>query len=399
MDSTIRTTILSAIEHSEAELRSIRDFLYENPEVGGEEEKAGALLIKTLKSHGFEVCEDFHGIAHAFRAVCDSGKPGPAIGLAAEYDALPGIGHGCGHNIIATAALGAAFGLQAVLPEIGGKVIVYGTPGEECLCTKVQLSEEGAFDEADVMMMMHPNIVNLSSDGTMAIDSWQVEFDGRSSHAGTQPEDGINALDAAVHFYSLIGFEKQYLKDTNIYGVFADGGEKCSVIPAHAAVKYLVRAKDVKTIRKIRQMFERCAEAAAKAVGATWRIWRNEPANADMRTNQAVSDVFNRFYAELGGGEMPHVFSGGSTDMADVSYRVPAIHPWVGMDCPQYQLHSKEFADLTITEAGDRALRLGASALALTGAELLTSPQLMAEVKAEFAALQAEVAAEMAAEG
>lgn len=346
--------------------------------------------MKKLQEHGFEVTADFHGIDYAFRAVFDSGKPGPVIGLTAEYDALPGIGHGCGHNLIAAAALGAAYGLQAILPETGGKAVVYGTPGEECICTKVQLTDEGAFDEADAVMMVHPNPVNMSSGSTMAIDSWQIEFYGRSSHAGAQPEDGINALDAAVHFYTLIGFEKQYLKDTNIYGVFVDGGEKCSVIPDHAAVKYLARAKNVETIDRIRKLFERCAEAASNATGASYKIWRNEPANLDLRTNKTVSDVFNRYYEALGGGEMPHTFTGGSTDLANVSHRIPAIHAWVGLGCPQCQIHSREFADMTVTEAGNKALRLGAEALALTGAELLTSPAMVKAMKAEFAEMQKE---------
>lgn len=378
----IKETVLKELD----ELCEIRTYLYENPEVGGEEKKASALLTQTLRDHGFEVQENFHDITYAFRAVFDSGKEGAVIGLTAEYDALPAMGHGCGHNIIAAAALGAAFALKEVLPETGGKVVVYGTPGEECICSKVQLTEEGAFDEADVVMQVHPNIVNAASGSTLAIDSWQIEFYGRSSHAGVQPWDGINALDAAVHFYTLVGFEKQYLPDTNIYGVFVDGGEKCSVIPDHASVKFLVRAKTMKDIGVIRAMFERCAAAAAGAVGATWKIWRNEPANADVITNQALSEVFNRYYEEAGGGSMPEGVRGASTDMGDVSHRVPCIHPWIGLDCPQYQLHSKEFADMTVTEKGRQALQRGAEALALTGTEVLTSPSLLAAVKEEFAA-------------
>lgn len=384
MNNELQKKILDTVEQNLPELKEIRTYLYENPEVGGEEEKAYALLTKTLNAHGFAVTENFHGIEHCFRAVADSGKPGPSIGLTAEYDALPAMGHGCGHNIIATAPMGAAFALQAVLPETGGKVVLFGTPGEECICSKVPLAEEGAFDEVDVAMTVHPNPVNQASGKTTAIDSWQIDFYGKSSHAGAHPEEGINALDAAVHFYSLIGFEKQYLKDTNIYGVFADGGEKCSVIPDHAAVKYLVRAKDMETIGRIREMFERCAEGAAKAVGAAYKIWRNEPANKDLITNETLSAVFNQYYEELGGGELPHMDSTGSTDMGDVSYVVPTIHPWIGLDCPSYQLHSKEFADVTITEAGDSAIKLGAEALALTGARVLTSPKLLEEIKKEF---------------
>ena len=372
------------------ELKRIRDYLYQNPEVGGTEEKASALLTKTYEEHGFEVTRDFHKIPYCFRAVYDSGKPGPSIGLTSEYDALPEIGHGCGHNIIATAPMGAAFALKAVLDEIGGKVVVFGTPAEECFVSKVPLANEGAFKEVDIAMTVHPNPVNLASGKTTALDAWQVDFYGKSAHAGAHPEDGINALDAAVHFYTLIGFEKQYLKDTNIYGVFADGGEKCSVIPDHAAVKYLIRANTVKDVMKVRAMFERCASAAAGAVGATYKIWNNEPGNMDMVTNETLGDVFNRYYEELGGGAMPKGNSGGSTDMGDVSHVVPAIHPWIGLNCPAFNLHSKGFADATITAAGDKAIEVGGKALALTAIDVLTKPELLAAIKAEFAEAQKE---------
>lgn len=386
MNSQWKEKITKTVEQNMDELCSIRTYLYENPEVGGTEEKAYALLTKTLKEHGFDLTLNFHNIDYCFKAVYDSGRPGPSIGITMEFDALPGMGHGCGHNLIATAPMGAAFALKEILGETGGRVVLFGTPGEECVCSKVQLTEEGAFDEVDVAMTVHPNPVNLSSGSTTAIDSWQVDFYGKSAHAGAHPEEGINALDAAVHFYTLIGFEKQYLKDTNIYGVFADGGEKCSVIPDFAAVKYLVRAKDVQSIEKIRQMFERCAAAAAGAVGASYKIWRNEPANKNVITNQAMSTVFNRFYEELGGGNMPHIDSTGSTDMGDVSHAVPTIHPWLGLNCPSLQLHSKEFADVTVTVEGDQMIRRGACALAMTAAEILTDPALLAAVKDEFAA-------------
>ncbi len=380
----LKEKIKKTVSDNMSELIKIRNYLYENPEVGGEEEKACAVITESLEKHGFSLTREFHGIPYCFRAEADSGRPGPCVGLTAEFDALPGMGHGCGHNIIATAAMGAAFAIQAIIDKTGGRVVLFGTPGEECICSKVQLTEEGAFDECDVVMTVHPNPVNLSSGKTLAIDSWQVDFYGKSSHAGANPEGGINALDAAVHFYTLIGFEKQYIAGTNIYGVFADGGEKCSVIPDHAAVKYLVRAKNTAEIKKIRAMFERCAQAASEAVGATYRIWRNEPANRDMVTNQALSDTFNRYYSGLGGGDMPHIDSTGSTDMGNVSYSVPSIHPWIGLDCPEFQLHSKEFADMTVTEAGDRTLRLGAEALALTGMEVLTSPDLLRRIKEEY---------------
>ena len=386
MQDEIKCLIKESVAANLGELKSIRTYLYENPEVGGEEAKACELLTITMKEHGFNVTSDFHNIDYCFKAEYDSGRKGVVIGITAEYDALPEIGHGCGHNIICTAAMGAAFALKEVVDKTGGKVILFGTPAEECFASKVQLSNEGAFDEVDVAMTVHTNPENRASGRTTAIDALQVDFFGKSSHAGAHPEEGINALDAAVHFYTLIGFEKQYLKGANIYGVFADGGQKCSVIPDHAAVKYLLRADTVGDIKKIREVFERCAQAAAAATGATYKIWNNEPGNMDMVTNQTLSRVFNKYYEELADCKMPYVDSTGSTDMGDVSHVVPAIHPWIGLGSPDLMLHSREFAERTLTAAGDAAIRNGAEALAMTGAEVLSSQELLAKIKAEFEA-------------
>ena len=379
----LKTLIKEKVEEALPELLEIKKYLYENPEVGGTEEKASARLTEMIKKYDFDLTMPVSDIPYSFRACHDSGKPGPVIGLTAEYDALPVIGHGCGHNIIATAPLGAAIALCSVVDRVGGKVILFGTPAEECFVYKCQMAREGVFDELDIAMTVHPNSVSYSSDVTTALDAWQVDFYGKSSHAGASPEKGINALDAAVHFYTLIGFEKQYLPGTNIYGVFADGGEKCSVIPDHAAVKYLVRAPKVRDIRAIRDLFERCADAADKAVGTTHKIWNNEPGNMDMVTNKALSDVFDACYEEVSGDKMGVGKFGGSTDMGDVSHVCPAIHPLIGLHC-EAPIHTAEFREATMTKDGDAAVRNGAIALAMCGTEVLTDPELLARIKAEF---------------
>ncbi len=384
MNEKIEKIIYETIEKNMNRLCFIKKQLYESPEIGGEEKLSSALLIEELKKEGFVTETDFHGIRYCFRAEFDSKKEGPVVGLTAEYDALPGIGHGCGHNMIAAASLGAAFALKAAAAETGGRIVVIGTPGEENVCSKVQLADEGAFDELDVVMAVHPSPENLSSGNTLAIDAWQIDFFGKSSHSGLSPEEGVNALDAAVHFYSLIGFEKQYLKGTNIYGVFVYGGEKCSVIPDRASVKYLVRSKDMKGMQSIREMFERCAEAASKATGATYKIWQNEPANKNMISNRTLADVFDRYYENLGGGYMPKEDSVASTDMGDASHVIPAIHPWIGFGDSTLQLHSKKFAEMTMSPQADILVRNGAAALAMTGAEVLIDHKLLEEIKKEF---------------
>ncbi len=386
--SKIRNDIDGEVEGLEGKLSEIRKFLYDNPETGGCEEKGSAYLIQAIKEAGFQVSEPILDIPYSFRAVWESGIAGPTIGITQEYDALPGIGHGCGHNLIAAASYGAAVALKKAMEEnaLGGKVILYGTPAEENLVSKARMSAEGVFDELDIAMMVHPNSGEGGASGpTTALDAWQVDFYGKSSHAGAHPEGGINALDAAVHFYSLIGFEKQYLPGTNIYGVFADGGEKCNIIPDHAAVKYLVRAKTYREIRNIRGMFERCAQAAATAVGATYKIWNNEPGNMDVVTNETLSQVFNEAYRDFSGQVLKAEKTGGSTDMGDVSHVVPTIHPWPGVGCDgSIELHSAEFREATMGEGAMRMVKNSAKAMAMAGVRVLTEPELLKKIKEEF---------------
>lgn len=380
----VKEVVRETVEKDLQELLEIRTELYEHPEVGGEEVHSSALLVKSLKNHGFQVEELFHQIPNAFRAEFNSEKEGPVIGIMCEFDALPEIGHGCGHNVIAATSLGAAYALKEAAARLGGKVIVYGTPGEECLCTKVQLSEEGAFDEADVAMMVHPNPCTEVGGSTLAIEALQVEFYGKSSHAGTSPEQGINALDAAVMCYTAINMEKQYLKGSNIYGIINDGGSKASVIPEYASMKYLLRTPTSRQLRMAEAMVRRCAEGAAAAVGAKVKVWNNEPSNLELWSNQAMSSVFAEYLEELGVEDIRFVDSNGSTDLGDVSHQVPTIHPWLGLNCETLQLHSKAFADQTETEEGARAIRVGAAAMAMTGARVLASRELLAQIKEEF---------------
>ncbi len=384
MSKKLEDGIYSSVESNFEELKYIKKYLYDNPEVGGEEEKASRILCDFLIKNGFEVTENFHDIPWCFRAAYDSGRPGVSVGMTAEYDALPEIGHGCGHNIIATAPMGAAVALKSVIDELGGKVVLYGTPAEECFVRKCDLAREGAFKEIDFCLNIHPFGRNLKSGLTTAIDAWQVEFYGRSSHAGVSPEEGINALDAAVHFYEMIGFEKQYLKNTNIYGVFVDGGVKCSVIPDHASVKYLVRAPKVRDIRAIRDLFERTAEACCKLVGTTYKIWNNEPGNMDVVTNYTLAQIFEGIYEELSGQPMEDGAFGGSTDVGDVSHEVPAIMPCIGLNCPETAIHTAEFREATITEAGDNAMKWGAEAMALTALKVMEDPAILKAIKDEF---------------
>ena len=377
----ISESIQNSVAQNLRELLWVKKYLYENPEVGGTEEKACAVLIQKAKEHDFIVEENYCGVPHAFRAVYDTGVPGPTVGYCAEYDALPEIGHGCGHNMIAAISLGAAIALRDAAPC--GRVVLFGTPAEENFVRKRDLAAAGAFAGIDACLMVHPSQENAASMKTTAIDAYQVDFTGRAAHAGDEPEKGINALDAAVDFYTMI--REKTPADVNIHGIIKEGGIKTSIIPERASLQYFCRAFSQKSLEETAALFETCARTAAETYGAGYRIFNFEPSNLDMVPNETISAVFNEAYANAGGGPMPKPEkSGGSTDMGDVSHVCPAIHSWVGLDCRGINMHSREFAEITMTEKADRVTGMAAEALAETGIQILTNAALLAKIKEEF---------------
>ncbi len=368
----------------ESELKKINLTLYNNPEVGGEEVNSSRILCESLSKHGFTITSNYYGIQNAFRAEFAAKKNGPTIGLMAEMDALPDIGHGCGHNLIASISIGTAHCLKSVVEDTGGKIVVYGTPGEENLCTKVELTNKGAFDECDIAMMVHPNPVTYASKQTKAIESLQIDFHGRNSHAGVEPQKGINALDAAMLCYHSIGIQKQYHLDTNLYGIVKNGGEKASIIPAFASLAYLSRANTMQELKSLRKMVENCALAASTSTGATYTLWNNEETNYNLITNIALGDRFNEHLTSLGEKTIIHENMNGSTDMGDVSHRIPSIHPWVGLNMPELALHTREFAEATVSTEGINMMMRSILALSYTGYDVLTDRALLEKIKEEF---------------
>lgn len=385
MGKNIYEKISDAIEAVLPELNVIAHKLYENPEVGGTEESTSKLLEDWLKAKGFAVEDNYWNMPYAFRAVYDSRKEGPVIGFFAEYDALPEIGHGCGHNLICTTSMAAAYGLRTVLDEIGGKAVVYGTPGEENIQSKTLMVPKGAFDEADVAMMVHPTPDQTSVGGrTLAIESLEIDFIGKASHAGLAPEEGINALDAACAFYQMVNIQKQYYPNTNVHGVILETGKKASVIPDFTSMHYLNRAWDMPTIHKLKAMMLDCAEAAAKMTGCKVEIKPIETNNAAMLSNQIMSKLFAK-YLRAQGEEFEFCDVKGSTDMGDVSQFIPSIHPWVHLDCEAgAALHSRAFAAASVAPAAGDYLARSAKALAMTAADIITEPGLLAKIKEEF---------------
>jgi amidohydrolase len=384
----MKQIILDTINENEAKFKDISIYIGENPELGHEEFKACEILTDTLKQHDFNVEIGICDLPTAFKATFDSGKAGPVIGFMAEYDALPELGHACGHNLIGTMGIAAGIGLSKVLSETGGKVIVYGTPAEETKGGKVTMAEAGIFEELDVAMMVHPLDSYMKSGDSLAMDAIQFEFFGKAAHAAASPHLGINALDAVLQTFNSINALRQHIKsDARIHGVITEGGKAANIVPDYAVAQFYVRAGKREEVNKLVEKVIQCAEGAALQTGATVKASFYEFSYDDMITNQTLSDLFTKQLVDLGvePSEIQEQRDGsGSLDMGNVSQVVPSIHPYVKICNEAYACHTHEFREAAMSDQGRDAMILGAKSMALTGLEILTNKELLAEIKAEF---------------
>lgn len=374
------------LKNIEAQLYEMSDHLYENPELGDEEFQSMKLLVAFLEKHDFEVETGIVNRPTSFRAEFKSGKPGPTIAYLAEYDALPGIGHGCGHNLIGTMSVGAGVVLSKVLNEAGGTVVVLGTPAEETNGAKVTMSQEGVFEDIDVAMILHGADQSYESGTASAMESLQFVYKGKATHAADSPEEGINALDSVIQLFNGINALREHLSsDIRIHGIITEGGLAPNVVPERAVAKFFIRAKDSVYLKTVVEKVKNIAQGAALMSGATVEISNFELSFDNMVTNNALSDAFTKNLREVSAHPvLPGKHSYGSVDMGDVSKLVPAIHPFIGLNEPGLDFHTTEFADKTISKDGHQALSDGALSLAQTGFDVLTDEKLFEKIKEEF---------------
>lgn len=360
-------------------LQHITEFLYQNPEISGEEFNSSAFLVKQLKNYGFKIETPFLEIENSFRAEYDSGKDGASIAFFCEYDALPEIGHGCGHNLISAMSIGAALGIKPFLEQIGGKIILFGTPAEETNGAKVEMAEKGAFDHLTAAMMIHPNTTTEESGSSLALYPLEVSFYGKAAHAAMAPEKGINALDAVILlFNSLYTLKNQYTNDVNIHGVITNGGSVANIIPDFAQAHFYVRAPKKKQLNQVIEQIHACVHGAAAMTGTRSETRTFEACYDDLNTNPVLSKLFNQNLFSLGEEKIKKAsLSLGSIDIGNVSYRIPSIHPWLGIGNEDLVLHTKEFADFTITKKGFECLYKGACAMALTAYDVMKDPEIL----------------------
>ncbi len=383
----IRNGIIDRIDALADDLLEVSHEIHRNPELAFEEHKAAAVLCDTLEANNIEASRSVYTLETAFEAILNTQGNGPTAAILAEYDALPGIGHACGHNLIATAALGATLGLQAVEGQLPGQVRLLGTPAEEKGGGKELMARAGAFDGVDAAMMIHPAGVNLTTMPCICVAEVEVIYHGRSSHASAMPHKGINALDGLLLAYQAVSNLRQHIRDDErIHGIVTDGGQAPNIVPDRAAGNFYVRAANEKRLGELKPRVQACFEAGAKGSGAEVEVrWANVD-YLDLNTNWPLADCFQKHGETLGREFLsPSELGGaGSTDMGNVSYRVPSIHPMLACAPPNVVIHNPEFAKWAGSEMGDATALDGAKTLALTTAEYLLSAPLQRDVKHAF---------------
>ncbi|MBV9358079.1 MAG: M20 family metallopeptidase, partial [Chloroflexi bacterium] len=385
------------VERRAARLVEIADWIHAHPELGHQEREASARLAALLRDEGVPVEMGVAGMETAFKAVlpgrngADRGRP--RIAILAEYDALPGLGHGCGHNLIGTAAVGAALALRDVLPELDGSVWVLGTPAEESVAPnaggKVHMVNAGVFDEIDAAIMFHPSSETIMSpDRSLAARGFEFEFFGRAAHAAGAPEEGLNALDAVVLFYNAISMLRQQVRsDVRLHGIIQSGGAAANIIPDYTKVRYRVRADDADYLATVVDRIFACARGVAEATGCRVEWQEYMPGYENTVPNRVLLELMIANLRALGldVSTRRRRQGRGSTDFGNVTRRLPGMETHIRItEQPDVPGHSEQFREAAGSERGRQAMLQAASTLAMTAIDLLADPATLARARAAF---------------
>jgi amidohydrolase len=381
-----------AIEQAGGQLLALSHDLHAHPEEGYAEHRSARAVADLLARHGIDAEVGVHGLETALRA--STGRGGRTVAVLAEYDALPGIGHGCGHNVICSAAVGAFLGLSAALAggDVPGTALLLGTPAEEGGGGKELMARDGAFDGVDAVVMLHPFSYDAAVQPFLGRRQLRVTYTGIAAHASAQPFMGRNALDAVVAGYQGVALLRQHIPDTDrVHGVITDGGQRPNVVPATASAVYYVRSATPETLTDLCRRMEAIAVAAAAMTGCGYELsWDEQPAYLPIRANLELAARWTPHQARRGRTALPPGVTpaslAGSTDLGNVSVRVPAIHPMIAIAGPDTSMHTTEFATAAASPAGDAAVLDGAVGLALTALDVLADPEVLAAARAEFQA-------------
>ncbi len=384
----VKQDIARFVDDHASTLLEVSHAIHANPELAFKEYAASATLTRALENHKLQVKSNVYGLETAFEAEI-TGDRGPGIDILAEYDALPGIGHACGHNIIATSALGAFLALKSVDSSLGGSVRMLGTPAEERGGGKEVMARNGAFDKTDAAIMMHPSGINLATMPCICVAEVRAVYQGKSAHASAMPHRGVNALDGLLLAYQAISNLRQHIQHTErIHGIITEGGQAPNIVPDRASGEFYVRAANANELEALKPRVQACFEAGARASGSEVETIWGEVDYLDLNTNWPLAESFQRNAEALGRDFFPHEKLGssgaGSTDMGNVSHRVPSIHPMLAAAPANVVIHNPEFEKWAGSEMGDRAALDGAKALAMTALDFLDDPSLQQASKKAF---------------
>jgi amidohydrolase len=388
----LKERVVASVDAHRPELIRVSDTIHATPELGFEEHQAAALLTSRLEEAGFSVLRGVAGMETAFIASMQGQQPGPTVAFLAEYDALAGLGHACGHNIIAAAALGAGLAMETVLGELSGTIQVIGTPAEEGGGGKAIMVDAGVFDDVAAAMMIHPSGRNLLGRKALTAYGVTVEFFGKSAHAAAMPDEGINALDAILLTFAGINALRQHLRDdARIHGIISHGGDAPNIIPDYTQAELIVRAADTPYATEVLDKVQACAEGAALATGARLEFKLSGPRYDARLPNPTLVKLFKANLETL--GLQVEIATGkerlGSSDIGNVSQVVPTIHPYIAIAPDEVGGHTIEFREAAASAAGHEGLIHAAKALAMTAIDLLDEPENLAEAQRAFAAEKA----------
>lgn len=379
--------VLAAIDAAAGELWDLALDIHGHPETAFQEHRSADRLCGALQRWEFSVERPVAALDTAFRAEARGRDSGPTVAFLAEYDALPEIGHACGHNLICTGALGAAIGLRRVLDRLPGRIIVLGTPAEEGGGGKVLLLQRGAFRGIDAALMFHPSGLTLPARGSLASFRLKVRFLGKPAHAAAAPHEGLNALDAMVQLFVGIGLLRQQLReDARVHGIITYGGAAANIIPDRAEAHFSVRAIDREYAEVALGRVIDCARGAATATGTTLEH-EVVPGYDAIRPNRPLADAFARHLEHLGWplDPLPERPRMGSTDMGNVSHILPAIHPYVSIGPRELKGHTVEFREAAASDGGRAGMLAAAKAMALVALDVFSDPAFLADVRRDFA--------------
>lgn len=378
--------ILSEIfENYKSEFVELNEYIYNNPELGLQEYKACAAHCEILERHGFNVTKNFADLETAFCGRYKNGV-GPKIAILAEYDALPAIGHGCGHNIFGVTSVATGILIKELMKNFKGEILVIGTPAEETNGAKVEMAKKGIFNDIDIAMAVHPSgEAHYRSGVSQAMEALQFTFKGKTAHASGAPHEGINALDGVLMlFNSINALRQQTIETARVHGIITKGGEAANIIPDLAVANFYVRAKSLTYLKGFVERVKNCARGAALATGTQLEIINYETNFANLITNNKLSQTYEKHLKSLGVTDIRDKESHGSTDMGDVSHCCPTIHPYFPLTTKHLVGHSIEFACATIQEEAYKGMKEAVLSMSLTALEILENPELLNEIKEEF---------------